>query len=512
MMLEPHGGGVEPDGQIDLLVFGIHEPGPSITTQLTQLLQRRLLLIAVDMLSAVLTKNPHFHWKRADLNFILSFEEEWRSLDETHDTDPEDHVVDYEFPEPTDPGMILLYFRQNLCGSTFFHRLNGFVGEIKYDNENDDDDSELHFKAQDFTFRYYYNNSPSNLDPNMQSVSTLTEKGAAFCRQAGAGIAIITVSLVDSNGDPVEKIHFGMPAHETTSVTGVAEDSLRLHRISSVASPGDETDSDSVHVRVSITSTALKLSALHTWVLLTLNQVYSAWCVERHLERMQLNLIRQPLAPMIPNKANLTSDEEIKKKRMDILCPGLPAMISFLEKIHELPEFGKHVCDGIVGASSVANVALDFLEMVVSLSSTETLKPPSISDVFIVRLSRSDMPQQVRLGYLKNRTEASVSLVQDGKEGPLLSDKPIDCPEYVCFYCHTQYADKSRDGKKNLPMLFKEVVVSDGNDKSASIARLERMKESHPHLFFRSFAFVLCVKRNRRAFLSYNWTPQAVKT
>jgi hypothetical protein len=109
MMLEPHGGGVEPDGTIDLLVYGVQEPGPSITIQLTQLLRRRLLLIAVDMLSSVLTKNPHFHWKRADLNFIRSFEEDWRSLDPSDDVKAEAQVLEYEFPRnPTDPGMVLL--------------------------------------------------------------------------------------------------------------------------------------------------------------------------------------------------------------------------------------------------------------------------------------------------------------------------------------------------------------------------------------------------------------------
>ena len=109
MELDSHGGGVEPDGIIELLVYGTQEPGPSITIQLTQLLRRRLLLIATDMLSSVLTKNPHFHWKRADLDFIRSFKDEWRSLDESHFVKDEDQIAEYTFPRyPTDPGMILL--------------------------------------------------------------------------------------------------------------------------------------------------------------------------------------------------------------------------------------------------------------------------------------------------------------------------------------------------------------------------------------------------------------------
>ena len=172
MMLESHGGGVEPDGTIDLLVFGIHGPGPSITQQLTQLLKKRLLLIAVDMLSSVLTKNPHFHWKRADLNFIHFFEDEWKHLDDA-DAEPREQVVDYEFPshvspESLDSGMILLYFRQNLCGSTFFHRLNVFAGEVKYDN-NDLPSVEEEITINPNDFRFYYNNSPSKLDPKFHS-------------------------------------------------------------------------------------------------------------------------------------------------------------------------------------------------------------------------------------------------------------------------------------------------------------------------------------------------------
>lgn len=284
MMLESQGGGVEPDGTIDLVVFGIQEPGPSITTQLTQLLQRRLLSIAVDMLSAVLTKNPHFHWKRADLNFIRYFEEEWRHLDDAQDAEPKEQIVDYEFPSNVtpahlDPGMILLYFRQNLCGSTFYHRLNVIAGEVKYDsNELPSVQEEIAFNPNDFTF--YYNNSPSKLDPKFQSVSTLTEKGETYCRQAGAGIAIITVSLVHSGGDPVESIRFGKPVRDRESVTDIPIELLRMNRVKE--SPGQK----SVYVRVSITSTVSNSEALHNWVLLTLNQVFIAWWSERHLERV----------------------------------------------------------------------------------------------------------------------------------------------------------------------------------------------------------------------------------
>ena len=74
MHLQAKGNGLDTDGKVELLVHGVHEPGPSVTLQLRILLQRRLLLIAVDMLSSVLVKNPHFSWKLPDYEFIKTFE------------------------------------------------------------------------------------------------------------------------------------------------------------------------------------------------------------------------------------------------------------------------------------------------------------------------------------------------------------------------------------------------------------------------------------------------------
>jgi len=129
MRLEAIGSGIDGDGKVELLVHGVNTPGPSITKQLTSLLERRVLLIAVDMLSNVLMKNPHFNWKFPDFKFLRSFEEDWSSLEESKATTVEAQDCFYEFPaEADDPCMVLLMFRQNICGSSFFHRLND-VGE-----------------------------------------------------------------------------------------------------------------------------------------------------------------------------------------------------------------------------------------------------------------------------------------------------------------------------------------------------------------------------------------------
>ncbi|CAB9512295.1 seizure threshold 2 [Seminavis robusta] len=513
MMLEPRGGGVEPDGQIDLLVYGIQEPGPSITSQLAQLLQRRLLLIAVDMLSAVLTKNPHFHWKRQDLDFIHSFEEDWRRLDETHDNKPEDQCVEYIFPRyPTDPGMILLYFRQNLCGSTFFHRLHKSVGEVKYD-KNEFESEEVQFNENDFTF--YYNNSPSKLDPGFQPWSTLTEKGAGYMRQAGSGIAIIKVALVATGSFlPVEeKIRFGVPLAELGNNAPL--ETMRMIR----AKAGDEDETHfegqpAIRIRVGIASTALKLAALHSWVLLTLDQVYSAWCVERHLERMQRNLIPRPLVQLV------SSDAASKETDIESIYPGLRALMSFIDSNFDLPHpaLEKTVSEGMIRASSVAAVAMKFMESFVSLveqevgKNTPASQKPAISDIFVIRLSRSAQPQVVQLDYNARKKDVVARALQRDGKGVAFRDKPIDCPEYILFFLDpTKYAETGR-APMSLPLMFKEVVVDDGNsDKSASICHLEALKGSSPETFYRNFAFIVSVKRNRRLFLSYNWAPQALK-
>lgn len=511
MMLAAQGGGVEPDGTVELQVFGVQEPGPSITSQLTQLLQRRLLLIAVDMLSSVLTKNPHFHWKRADLDFIRFYEEEWTKLDENHDIESTQRDVEYEFPPgAVDPGMILLYFRQNLCGSTFFHRLNVFTKQTVDDkDETGTDDEEIDFNVHDFIF--YYNNNPSKLDPKFQSISTLTDKGATYCRQAGTGIAIVQMSLLHSSGDAVKKIRFGVATDVAASETDILPESLTMRRA------GSEYMRGTMRVKVSITGTALNQAALHNWVSLTLNQVCASWFVEKHIERMQRKLlVVNPVTPVSENSRYMSDTD--KKAHVDNICPGLPGLTSIFEKSVDLPHpaFTKTVGDGVVRASSIATVTLELLDSIVTLSNAENKKTTgaaqlNFSDIWIIRLSRSETPKCVRLDYDANKRSTIVHIL-GGDQGEVLCDKPIDCPEYICFYCDPQYAEMNHEGTKFFPMLFREVVVDDGNsDKSTSIGKLERLKKRWPSLFFQSFSFVFSVKRNCRTLLTYNWTPQVVK-
>jgi hypothetical protein len=54
--LVPYGGTVQPDGKLHLVVHGLSYPGPAITVQLKKKIQKKLLLLAVDVFSSVLTK------------------------------------------------------------------------------------------------------------------------------------------------------------------------------------------------------------------------------------------------------------------------------------------------------------------------------------------------------------------------------------------------------------------------------------------------------------------------
>jgi hypothetical protein len=339
------------------------------------------------------------------------------------------------------------------------------------------------------------------------------------------------VSLVDEESShPVEKIRFG--AHVAELGEDVPLETMRMIKVGEtdkaksksekggsaadvILPAGDKLKNGSIRVRVDISSTALKLPVLHRWVLLTLDQAYSAFCLERHLQRMQLNLIPRPL-----KQPALRARTSSKLTDTEILCPGLRSAVAFIDATFSLPHpaFGKTVSDGMILASSVALVAREHMESFVSLVAREAGKSANgaqvavaVADISVIRLSRSEQPRLVQLDYIAKRKEVVVRERQEDGRESIVRDKPIDCPEYICFYCDQKYAASTGD-TMHLPRLFKELVVDDGNsDKSKAIALLEKLKEAKPELFYKSFVFIASVKRNRRIFLSYNWHPQVLK-
>lgn len=314
MKLLTSGGGLEPDGTIQLLVHGLDKPGPSVTEQLRQLLQKRLYVIAVDMLASVLAKNPRYYWKHADIDFVMSFESEWSKVEDTIVEQKSPHIRRYSFPKHVfDPGMVLVLFRRNLCGSSYFHPLTFPEGTGPSNEEG---------TTKTLGLSFYYNNSPTKLDPKVQALSTLTEKGAEYSRQTGAGIAIIELNLVDSEGNQLPELPVLTSPADAAEYTEA--NSLRVRLINGEA----DRESPAYFVQVRIDDTGLKREVLHDWVRLTLDQVLVAWTVERHLERQQRGVLRP-----IPQQEK----KDAKEHFLDAICPGLPALRHIFESSYDLP-------------------------------------------------------------------------------------------------------------------------------------------------------------------------------
>lgn len=105
---------------IDFYVYGIYEATDSITSQLDRLIKRKIMSSCVDLISHELTKSQHFDLSDTDVEFIKSFESDWNELGNTNNRVSEEEY--YEFPSSCyDPVLVLLCFRQNISGSSFFN-------------------------------------------------------------------------------------------------------------------------------------------------------------------------------------------------------------------------------------------------------------------------------------------------------------------------------------------------------------------------------------------------------
>ena len=143
--------------------------------------------MGVDALSTLLMKNPRFNLLPVDLSFLRSFQSVWKGLetDEAHVTVERNEVI-YQLPSACyDPALLLMFFRQNISGSTFFHIRNEPLSDeiadptLSQDIAQDEYQADLgcsfFFKEKDFAL--YFNASPAQLDPSFQPVTTLTEAG-----------------------------------------------------------------------------------------------------------------------------------------------------------------------------------------------------------------------------------------------------------------------------------------------------------------------------------------------
>eukprot|EP00977_Amphora_coffeiformis_P001909 scaffold362_cov176-Amphora_coffeaeformis.AAC.35 len=490
MRLSTKGGGLEPDGIIELEVHGIDEPTESVTKQLSRLISRKILSIAVDLLAAVLTKNPRYAWRVADINFVREYNTMWKEVEEdTREDEPQ--TCFYSLPTSVfDPSTILLIFRQNLCGSTFFHPFTA--------NSPRDEAAE---ESEIPCFTFYYNNYPSKLSHKLQGRSTLTKKGAEFARMAGQGLALIDVSLIDSSGNLHSTLR---PSDDISEIVGqldVEDGSIQVRQEdvkgnAGVLMPGQDRLS-SHFLRVTITDTGLKRNVLHDWVKLTLDQGISGWCIEKQLERQQRGLLLNPSETQVSPE-----NEDAKKLQIiDQIIPGLPALARMFEIANDLPHPGvqKVSFDGIIKSSSVAQVALNLLETVIEPIRRETKGSSQVdilSGVQVVRLSRGAVPKKVKLSWARDKRTCLVHSLGPvaGDVGKPIVDSHIDCPHYYIFFSSPEYIPGSKPDACAFPKLFEEVNVG---DEYRSELRLSQIKNEMPNTFRRSFGFLLSVKRNR---------------
>ena len=178
---------------------------------------------------------------------------------------------------------------QNICGSGFFHHLNEAELEDGLDSDaesaltkspqafEDDDGVDLPFDTKHFSL--FYNNSPSQVDPTYQPVSTLTAKGDEYRKKSGSGIALVAVELLRSDGIPVRYIRTGASPKSMVGHVYYSTDMLRMKRIEhsfsntlnlSGAAASFRTN---YRIRIRITNTLLDVAILQNWIELSLNQV-----------------------------------------------------------------------------------------------------------------------------------------------------------------------------------------------------------------------------------------------
>ena len=486
------------EGKLELHVHGVHAPSTSVTTQLTALLSKRLMQIGLDMLSLVLTKNPHFSWKDADIEFVRNFNRQLQRIEGSTNVSPSAtdqlHVTTrglkpcrrlYAFPLSCfDLGLVMLCFRQNLCGSTYFQPL--VVGSTKLSeveseestlNEDLGDISNL---ADSLNFTCFYNNSPSKLNTALQAQSTLTRKGEEFRRAVGTGMAIINIALLDANGD----VH-GLGLGTTTPVKWKADG------IPSIIDVTDEKQHGSDHSEarliVSIEDTNLDTAALHGWIMLTLNQVLAGWTMERHIEMHQ----------------------KVEQRSANALQAGLDSLVSMIESSSLLPHPAAKTWKdtGSIRAPDVADMALRLLEKGLE-PMYHKMKAASKGflekHVKILRQNGNLPPHFVKIERDResgNRKVLVWELDSSGTEKiKRVQDRPIDSPEYsLCL----QLPDLLGTDKPRVsvpPRLFTNVSLPDEHRKQFMLLR-----DMNQGAFRRVFSLVLRVSRKNRLLFAYNW-------
>lgn len=435
--------------QISLRVYGIEVPGHSIKIDLVRMLRRKMMNLPLDALSSVLQKNSSFSLTSSDMQFVRGFAKQLKDIE----GDPEPvlaNVQHYYLPTIVqDPTVLLLMFRQNIFGSTFIMKLHHELEE-ELENKLDED------------FLFYFNSSPSKLDPSYQSSTTLTSRGRIFARQAGSGIAFIQVS-VEGEG--------------RQSAGPISLDAPLSHRDFTLA----EKNNGHLRVKVEVINTTTDASVIHKWVALSLSQALCAFAIERLIEAAR----------------------EIIRSKAKIL-PGLISlrgMIMFADNIPH-PAVASVRFNDRLRATVLANLSLEMLNAVIL--DTLSQRHSNVNGIDILRREKQSSALVI---LSKERGNVCAKMAVNGKR---VDDKPTDCPEYFVVIGLNRDI-KSFEEETRRVRFFEAVSTSlvSAHDKESTFLRLaSRMKGINPSQFERRMGIMLYVSRTSRELLTYNLNLQ----
>ncbi|GMH55382.1 hypothetical protein TL16_g01895 [Triparma laevis f. inornata] len=252
-----------------LLVFGVNEPSGSVKDQLVGIIRNRCHMLALDALSSLLRSTVKFALTPMDVDFLRSFNKPT--------------TADYVIKPDVDCYLLMLYLRQNVEGSGFFHRLATEEGweddspiideNVEEERDGGDDFKRITYRASDFTF--YYNYTRSVLD----AVSTLTHRGAELGRSAGKGICVLRFDFPEEKGCGPSNPGPDVEMKESRFKTNA----LKL---------SDETTPGCTVLRVSIVNTTLDTTAIKEWLQLCIRQSLVDYGVDKLMRLSRTGLLR----------------------------------------------------------------------------------------------------------------------------------------------------------------------------------------------------------------------------
>ena len=482
---------------IVLLVYGIAKPGPVITEELVRLLQRKLLMLPLDALSSVLNKNPQYNLLSTDMSFINNFSRRLKEIEPEIESVDSNCVKTYELPSHVeDPLTLLLMFRQNICGSTFIQLLHYESDEVDVQSSDmievntEDGDIVLNgLPGNEFCF--FFNSLGLGLDPAAQHVTTLTNQGRIYSRQAGSGIAVIQVSLLHGS-NLASRICVGKGDKMLDTNLRVSKEYISLN-------PNVDESKEAYKLLIKVTNTTVDIEAIQKWVYLSLCQVLAAYTIEHHRESCLHATSTVPV---------LSSLAKGDRNALNQLMPGLPPLEDMMTITIDLPHpaMMKVQSKTRLQATSLATLTLDLTEKaILSAIFNKSMRLPH-DGIEIFRMANAAS----RVSVTRDRIlRAKVVSFENGR---VIRDNHVDSPEYVCVFGLRQSDGNAINSPQHL--FFKEIHVA-RPETSVFTEVLHRIKSLKPALFERHMVFILRVSRQSRSLMTYNVSPQiwaAMKT